>query len=132
MFKEDKLLCEVSRVIPLLLGVLPGNGVGVQVERGAEARACWPLSVGICLSPLPSQPPGQDANLPGSRDPAHPAGEPGGSGQDPHAGENGKRSTCLQNCRRLNQRAVTCRVLVPEMSFDLKHEQGNPHMLMTL
>jgi len=98
----------------LLLGVLPGNGVGVQVKRGAEARACWPLSVGICLPPLPSQPPGQDADLPGSRDPTHPAGEPGGAGQDPHAGENGKHSSCLQDCSRPNGQDAACLVPVPE------------------
>lgn len=79
-------------------GVLPGDSVGVQVERRAEARACWPLPVRICLSPLPSQPPGQDANLPGSRDPTHPTGEPGGSGQDPHARKNSKHNTRLQDC----------------------------------
>lgn len=28
--------------------------------------------------------------------------------------------------------AGTCWVLVPELSFDLKHEQEIPHMLMTL
>lgn len=84
-------LREHSYLILLLPGVLPGNSLGVQIERGAAARARWPLPVGVCLSPLPSQPPGQDANVPGARDPAHPAGEPGGSGQDPHARENSKQ-----------------------------------------
>lgn len=94
LFILCRQLQEHSRLI-LLPGVLPGNSVGVQIERRAAARARWPLPVGICLSPLPSQPSGEDANLPGSRDPAHPAGEPGGSGQDPHAGENSKHSACL-------------------------------------
>lgn len=107
-FTGDRELREHSYLIPLPLGVLPGNSVGVQIKCGAEARACWSLSVRICLSPLPTQPPGQDANLPGSRDPAHPTGEPGGSGQDPHARENSKHSTCLQDCSRVNQQSAWC------------------------